>query len=544
MDLTTELYRFGVALSIGALVGFERQSRFEQTPESYDGNDSGPEAVVAPEDRIRAAISASESARYPLQTPQTPVPAVDAVRPDSTPGRNWVPDFQQAVGLRTFILLALSGALAARVSGDSPWIFGLSLLVVGAMIAASYVGSIRTQGDIGITSEISAFCVFLLGGLCTQGSTELAGALGVLITVTLALKQGLHLLAQKIRKEDIQAVLKFAVLTLIILPILPQEPIPVGKYLSGGDVAVVASGDAAGAGNGGVAAIVSGDVAGAEVASVDSGVATGALPEASDTDGGGRWWASLSISPRKIWYMVILISGISFSGFVLGKLLGTGRGLILTGVVGGLASSTAVSLSYSQKSTESPELSRQFAIGILLANAIMPVRLLVVVGVIALPLLSKMALPLLAMSVVGGLAALVLHVKSKENQGQAEIPLKNPFEIGPAIQFGVLFGVVLFIAQIAQGFFGDTGVYAVAVLAGLTDVDAISLAAADLVSTGSKPVVSGAITIALAAISNTLVKGGFVATMGSPQLRKITLLSFGLMTAAAGLGIVGLVVLG
>jgi uncharacterized membrane protein (DUF4010 family) len=242
--------------------------------------------------------------------------------------------------------------------------------------------------------------------------------------------------------------------------------------------------------------------------------------------------------------MVILISGISFSGFVLGKLLGTGRGLILTGVVGGLASSTAVSLSYSQKSTESPELSRQFAIGILLANAIMPVRLLVVVGVIALPLLSKMALPLLAMSVVGGLAALVLHVKSKENQGQAEIPLKNPFEIGPAIQFGVLFGVVLFIAQIAQGFFGDTGVYAVAVLAGLTDVDAISLAAADLVSTGSKPVVSGAITIALAAISNTLVKGGFVATMGSPQLRKITLLSFGLMTAAAGLGIVGLVVLG
>ena len=81
-------------------------------------------------------------------------------------------------------------------------------------------------------------------------------------------------------------------------------------------------------------------------------------------------------------------------------------------------------------------------------------------------------------------------------------------------------------------------------LAGLTDVDAISLAAADLVSTGSKPVVSGAITIALAAISNTLVKGGFVATMGSPQLRKITLLSFGLMTAAAGLGIVGLVVLG
>ncbi len=528
MDLTTELYRFGVALSIGALVGFERQSRFEQTPESYEGGREQADAPAQPpEDRIRAAIYASESARYPVVTTPRPVETPDPVRPDSTPGRTWVPDFQQAVGLRTFILLALSGALAARVSGDAPWIFAISLLVVGAMIGASYVGSIRTQGDIGITSEISAFSVFLLGGLCTQGSTELAGALGVLVTVTLALKQGLHLLAQKIRKEDIQAVLKFAVLTLIILPILPKDPIPVGTYLPGGDVA----------------AVVSGDVAGAGVAAVESGIAVNGLPTTDTTGGDGPWWVSLSISPRKIWYMVILISGISFTGYVLGKWLGTGRGLILTGVVGGLVSSTAVSLSYSQKSKESPELSRQFAIGILLANAIMPVRLLVVVGVIALPLLSKLALPLLAMSAVGGLAALVLHIKSKGDAAQtAEVPLKNPFEIGPAIQFGILFGVVLFVAQIAQGFFGNTGLYAIAVLTGLTDVDAISLAVADLVSTGAQPVIAGAITIALAAISNTLVKGGFVATMGSPQLRRITLLSFGLMFAAAALGIAGLAV--
>ncbi|RMG11725.1 MAG: DUF4010 domain-containing protein, partial [Planctomycetota bacterium] len=250
------------------------------------------------------------------------------------------------------------------------------------------------------------------------------------------------------------------------------------------------------------------------------------------------WYRDLSVHPRKIWFMVILISGISFAGYVLGKVLGAGRGLILTGVVGGLVSSTAVSLSYAQKSRTSPEHSRQLAIGILLANAIMPVRLLVVVGVIAPLLLGPLALPLLAMSGVAAAASLVLYLRERAQPRQEQaVPLKNPFELGPALQFGFLFGAVLFAAEVAQGFFGDAGLYAVAVVTGLTDVDAIGLAVANMVADGSQATSVGAITIALAATTNTLVKGGFVVTAGSARLRKITLLSFGIMAAAAAGGI-------
>ena len=118
--------------------------------------------------------------------------------------------------------------------------------------------------------------------------------------------------------------------------------------------------------------------------------------------------------------------------------------------------------------------------------------------------------------------------------------LTNPFEIVPALKFGLIFGVVLFLAQLAQRAFGDAGLYAVAVLTGLTDVDAIGLVVASLVSDKVQLPALGAITITLAVVSNTVVKAGFVATMGSPQLRRIAIVAFGFMFLAAGSGIVGL----
>ena len=127
-------------------------------------------------------------------------------------------------------------------------------------------------------------------------------------------------------------------------------------------------------------------------------------PLATAPTGAARpWWQNLSVNPRKIWFMVILISGISFAGYVLGKVLGTDRGLLLTAAVGGLVSSTAVSLSYAQRSKEAPALSRQFAIGILLANSIMPLRLLLVTVVIAPALLKVLTIPMLAMVLVAGM---------------------------------------------------------------------------------------------------------------------------------------------
>ncbi|RMG14413.1 MAG: hypothetical protein D6731_10400, partial [Planctomycetota bacterium] len=225
VDFSSEFYRFAAALAVGALVGFERQSRLETPPEEWQAGDEPP---PSPEDSIRAAVAAGESTRWSAATLRRDAdPTTTESEAPRTRQRPFVPDFEQAVGLRTFILVSLSGALAGTVSRDAPWVFVACFLVLGTLVALSYHLSAVNRGDYGLTSEVSAVAVFLLGGLCAQGQVELAGAAAIVITFTLSLKQGLHRLAQKIRKDDIQAVLKFAVLTFIVLPLLPTEPIPV-----------------------------------------------------------------------------------------------------------------------------------------------------------------------------------------------------------------------------------------------------------------------------------------------------------------------------
>lgn len=253
------------------------------------------------------------------------------------------------------------------------------------------------------------------------------------------------------------------------------------------------------------------------------------------------WYHDVSISPRKVWYLVVLISGVSFAGYVLVKVLGAGRGLLLTGVLGGVASSTAVSLSFSQRSRESPDLSPRLALGILIANAIMPLRLLLIVAALQPRVALRLALPLLAMLATGGLYALVLRLRGREPSGAVEVPpLKNPFEITPALKLGAVFALVLLLAQVAQALFGAAGTYVLAFVSGLTDVDAIGLALSAQVGAGGLPVTTAAVGIAIAAVSNTLIKGVFVVWFGAPGLRRIALVAFGLMAAAGAGGIVGL----
>ncbi|HEX6383663.1 MAG TPA: MgtC/SapB family protein [Anaerolineae bacterium] len=413
VEQTALFYRFGVALFIGILVGMQRQ--------------------------------------YAEEPDQDEIPIV--------------------AGVRTFALLGLVGATAALAADllGSPWIFVGIVLALGVLIAVAYV-IISRHGDPGMTTEVAAVLVVLAGALAYWEQVALAVALGVTTFVLLSLKFELHRFAERITREDILATLKFAVITAIVLPVLPNQPV----------------------------------------------------------------WDQPPfdvLNPYRIWLMVVLISGISFLGYVLIKIAGPRRGISLTGILGGLASSTATTLSFAQRSGKNVELGRPFALAILLAWTLMFVRILVEVGAVYAPLLANVWLPIVAAAVAGLAYCAYLYFGPHEAADEEDVRLANPFELGPALTFGLLYGVILLVARAAEFYFGDTGVYISSIVSGLADVDAITLSMAQLSSSGNLELPVAARAIVLAAMSNTVVKGGIVLSSGSSGLRRAILPGFLLILA-------------
>lgn len=376
--------------------------------------------------------------------------------------RTKVPE-RSFAGVRTFALVALAGALAGYFQEILflPW---LALTMFGAVVGLVIVSYAVTAklGDVGITTEVSALIAFLIGWLCLYGQVPLAAALAVATALTLALKEWLHRLASRIEPGDIEATLKFAIVTIIILPLVPNQ-------------------------NFGLAPL---DV----------------------------------INPYQIWLMVVLISGVNFASYLLVKVLGPEHGVGLSGVLGGLVSSTAVTLGFAQRSRQQPEQAQALALGILLAWAVMFLRVIVLAAVISRPLAMHLGL------VMGGLAAvtlvvcLVLWRRSAVTPGTATLSAgENPFELGRALQFGLIFGVVTLGARAAQVYLGDTGLYLAGAMAGLTDVDAIALSMANSAAASPANLAPAATTIVVAAGANTLLKAGLAAVLGDRQLRLIVL---------------------
>ena len=386
-------------------------------------------------------------------------------------------------GVRTFALFALLGGLAAYAGLllESPLVFAVAVLLVGMFVGLAYFAGVR-RGDIGLTTEIAALVTLFAGALCVWGALAPAAAVGVATTVLLALKLETRQFVTNLTSEDVSAALKFAAISVLILPVLPDEtygPPPFNV-----------------------------------------------------------------VSPFKVWLMVVFISGISFLGYVLIKTVGARRGVGLTGLLGGLASSTAVTLTFAERSKGQNALAGPLALGIVIAWTIMFARVLVEVAAVNAPLLADVWLPITA----GGAAGLVyggfLYVRQKPNEDaeeKEEPNFANPFELGPAIKFGLLYGVILVVSKAAQMYFGDAGIYISAVASGIADVDAITLSLADLSQNeGSLDRDTAALGIVLAAMSNTVVKGGIVVALGSAGMRRAILPAVGLIVAAA-LGVAFLV---
>lgn len=378
-------------------------------------------------------------------------------------------------GVRTFALLALMGGLAAYAALvlDSPLVFAAATLLVGLFVAVAYFAGIN-RGDIGLTTEVAALVIFFTGAFCVWGELATAAAVGVATTVLLALKLETRRFVTNLTREDVSAALKFAAISVLVLPILPDEtygPPPFNV-----------------------------------------------------------------VSPFKVWLMVVFISGISFLGYALIKTVGARRGVGLTGLLGGLASSTAVTLTFAERSKGQNALAGPLALGIVIAWTIMFARVLVEVAAVNAPLLADVWLPITAGGVAGLAYGGFLYFRQKPD-GEAEddqTNFANPFELGPAIKFGLLYGVILVVSKAAQMHFGDAGVYISAIASGVADVDAITLSMAELSQgEGSLSHDTAALAIVLAAMSNTIVKGGIVVALGSPGMRKAILPAVALIVAAA-----------
>ena len=380
-------------------------------------------------------------------------------------------------GVRTFALIALLGALGAfveRQMGQS-WLIIAAFIAVAALVVMSYATT-AARGELGITTEISALLAFIVGALCGWDNVGLASVATVVCLLLLTLKDFLHRMARRVEPADVEATLTFAVISVIILPLLPNQtfgPPPI-------------------------------DV----------------------------------INPYKIWLMVVLIAGLNFLGYVLVKALGNEHGVVLTGILGGLVSSTAVTLSFSERSRREPEMSKAFVLAIIVAWTIMFVRVVVIVGVVNIALASGLALALGWMAAAGLVVSLNLWRQTKTRETGVVTAGANPFELSEAIKFGLLFGVVMVLARVAESYLGATGLYLAGAVAGLTDVDAISLSMANLSLISADSLTIAERTIVIAVISNTLVKSGIGLFLGAPPLRRKMLCATLIISAAGAVGIV------
>lgn len=366
-------------------------------------------------------------------------------------------------GIRTHILLALVGAASARLAVDTsmPWTFAVALAVIGAALVASYVLQNREHDDgHGLTSEVAAIAVFLLGAMVVVGDAEMAVALGVVTSAVLAYKQPLHGAVQRLDTQDVFAGLKLLIASFIVLPLLPDAPVD-------------------------------------------------------------PWQA---INPYKLWLLVILISALSLAGYVAVRWLGSTHGSAITGLAGGLVSSTATTLSFARSSRDAGQGDgHALAAGILLSWLVMFARVLVLIAVINRPLLLAAWPPIAGMGAVTGAFA-VWHYRAGLADARAttqqEVAVANPFSLTAAAKFGALFAVILLMVKLAEQHAPGLGVYLVAALAGATDVDAITLSMADAARTSDGfAQAATAIAIAIAVVANTAVKCALVLGFGAGRVR-------------------------
>ncbi len=381
-------------------------------------------------------------------------------------------------GLRTFALVALFGTLTALLSVTlgSPWLMLIGLTAVAAMIIAAYFNCPTEEKDPGTTTVIALMLTYCLGVMVWFELARLAVILAIGITALLYFKPELHGISQRLTRRDLVAVLQFAVLSFVILPILPNQNF--GPY------------DA--------------------------------------------------FNPQQAWLMVVLISGLSLAGYAALHIVGSRYGAPLLGVLGGMASSTATTMIYAKHGKSDPSMGKLATSIIVIASLVVLFRLLVVSSVVAYGTMPSLAPVLLSGLITGAIATAFIWHKA----GTAEelyIPeTANPAELHAAVGFGLLYVIVLLGSAWMQDIAGSQGLYIVALVSGLTDVDAITLSSLRLFNLGQLSEAQTVIAIAIAFIANLAFKLGMVIFIGGKQLAKGVAIGFAAMAVGVLAGLIAL----
>ena len=362
-------------------------------------------------------------------------------------------------GLRTFALTALLGTLLALLSEymESPWLLAAGLLAVAGLIVSAYLDGSRTD-DPGTTTQAALLLCFGLGALVWFGFGALAVLLAVAMTLLLHFKPELQNISKSLTRQDLQSILQFAVLSFVILPVLPNRDF--GPFET--------------------------------------------------------------LNPYQTWLMVVLISGLSLAGYVSLRFVGQRFGAPLLGFFGGMVSSTATTLIYARHARSNENLGKLAVVVIMIANLVVLIRLAVVSSLVA-PGIAPHLVPVLAGGLVGGSLLTFFWWRRIGAEGEFPMPeMKNPTEIRTALTFAALYAVISLISAWLANLSGSSGLYLLAFISGLTDVDAISISMLRLFDQGKLTPDVTVASIAIAYLSNLLFKFGLMMSIGGRTLARLS----------------------
>ncbi|MGE0753067.1 MAG: MgtC/SapB family protein [Variibacter sp.] len=364
-------------------------------------------------------------------------------------------DHKRTAGLRTFALTGLLGGISGLISiVGSPIVLATSLLAfTAALIAFSYLEA-SAEKNFSVTGVVAGILTFLLGAYAILGNEIVAVAAGVAMAILLVLREPLHSWLRNVTWPEMRSVLMLLAMSFLLLPILPNHPVD-------------------------------------------------------------PWDV---VNPAQIWLLAILIATVSFAGYVAVRILGDRAGIMIAAIAGGLASSTATTMSFSRLAREHPQSVRLLAGGVLLAGVIMLMRLVVLAGILKPELLRLVAWPAGAAALLLLLGSVVLlGLRTNTSDEHPSLAIRNPFELGTVLQLAALIAVIMLLAKLAAGQIGNAGVYLLAALSGIVDVDALTLSMTKLA--GAQVTIAEAATaILIAASINTISKATMAAFVGGRAL--------------------------